>query len=138
MTAPRRLVVALVSIGLSTLIGATFMTSASAQEFAPTVTGVMVILTVKPGVTRDQVMAIMPAEIRETVQLYLGGKIRDWYSRGDGRGAVLLLNTPDVAEAEAIVEGLPLGKEHVMDHQYIAVGPLLPLRLLAGTAAPRP
>ena len=112
--------------------------SSAAQEISPTVTGAMVILTVKAGVTRDQVMAVMPAEIRETVQLYLAGKIRDWYSRGDGRGAVLLLNTKDVAEAQAIAEALPLGKAHVMDHEYIAIGPLLPLRLLAGNTAPRP
>jgi hypothetical protein len=139
MTIRRSRVFALAVIGLSMLIGATPMThSSAAQEISPPVTGVMVILTVKAGVTRDQVMAIMPAEIRETVQLYLGGKIRDWYSRGDGRGAVLLLNTKDVAEAQAIAEGLPLGKAHVMDHEYIAIGPLLPLRLLAGNAAPRP
>lgn len=112
--------------------------AANAQEISPAVTGVMVILTVKPGVTRDQVMAVMPAEIRETVQLYLGGKIRDWYSRGDGRGAVFLLNTPDVAEAAAIMERLPLGQAHVMDHDYIAVGPLVPLRLLMGGAVAKP
>jgi hypothetical protein len=116
-----------------TLIGATSMTNSSAaqaQAPSPTTTGVLVILTVKAGVTREQVMAVMPAEIRETVQLYLNGKIREWYSRGDGRGAVFLLDTSDVGEAEAIMEKLPLGKEKIMDHEYIAVGPLLPLRLL--------
>jgi len=101
-----------------------------AQATAPTTTGVMAILTVKAGVTREQVMAVMPAEIRQTVQLYLNGKIREWYSRGDGRGVVFLLDTSDVAEAHAIMEGLPLAKENVMDHEYIGVGPLLPLRLL--------
>jgi hypothetical protein len=116
-----------------TLIGATCMTHpsvAQAQATSPTTTGVMVILTVKAGVTREQVMAVMPAEIRQTVQLYLNGKIREWYSRGDGRGAVFLLDTRDVAEAETIMEGLPLAKQNLMDHEYIAVGPLLPLRLL--------
>ena len=116
-----------------TLIGTTSMTNSSvaqAQAAAPTATGVFVILTVKAGVTREQVMAVMPAEVRETVQLYLSGKIREWYSRGDGRGAVFLLDTRDVAEAESIMDSLPLGKEHFMDHEYIAVGPLLPLRLL--------
>ena len=103
---------------------------AQAQAVSPTTTGVIVILTVKAGVTREQVMAVLPAEIRETVQLYLKGKIREWYSRGDGRGAVFLLDTGDVAEAEAIMESLPLAKQHVMDHEYVAVGPLLPLRLL--------
>jgi hypothetical protein len=116
-----------------TLTGATSMAHSSvaqAQTISPTTTGVMVILTVKAGVTREQVMAVMPAEIRDTVQLYLNGKIREWYSRGDGRGVVLLLDTRDVAEAHAIMEGLPLGKQNLMDHEYIAVGPLLPLRLL--------
>ena len=51
-------------------------------------------------------------------------------SRVDGRGAVFLLDTKDVAEAHAIMEGLPLAKENLMDHEYIAIGPLLPLRLL--------
>jgi hypothetical protein len=116
-----------------TLIGATSMTHpsvAQAQAISPTTTGVMVILTVKAGVTREQVMAVMPAEIRQTVQLYLNGQIREWYSRSDGRGVVLLLDTRDVTEAHAIMEGLPLAKQNLMDHEYIAVGPLLPLRLL--------
>ena len=103
---------------------------AQAQATSPATTGVMVILTVKAGVTREQAMAVMPAEIRKTVQLYLNGKIREWYSRGDGRGVVLLLDTRDVAEAQTIMEGLPLAKEEIVDHEYIAVGPLLPLRLL--------
>jgi hypothetical protein len=80
---------------------------AQAQAISPTTTGVMVILTAKAGVTREQVMAVMPAEIRETVQLYLNGTIREWYSRGDGRGAVFLLDSRDVAEARTIMEGLP-------------------------------
>jgi hypothetical protein len=31
------------------------------------------------------------------------------------------------------MESLPLGKEHLLDHEYIPVGPLLPLRLLMGS-----
>ena len=101
---------------------------AEAQAVSPTTTGVLVILTAKAGVKREQIMAIMPKEIRATVQLYLNGQIREWFSRGDGRGVVLLLDSRDVAEAQAIVEGLSLA--NLMDHEYIAVGPLLPLRLL--------
>ena len=33
-------------------------------------------------------------------------------------------------EARAIMETLPLTKEQLMDHQYIPVGPLMPLRAL--------
>jgi hypothetical protein len=129
MKAIRHIVLALTL----TLIGATSMTNpsvAQAQAISPTTTGVMVILTVKAGVTREQIMAVMPSEIQQTVQLYLDGKIREWYSRGDGRGVVFLLDSRDVSEAHAIMEGLPLARQNLMDHEYIAVGPLLPLRLL--------
>jgi hypothetical protein len=108
------------------------------QTSTPTATGVFALLKAKPGVTREQVMAIMPAEIRATVQLYLGGKIREWYSREDGRGGVFLLNTRDVAEAESIMETLPLAKEGLLDHEYIPVGPLMPLRLLMGNQPAKP
>jgi len=106
---------------------------AQTQASTSTTTGVLALLKAKPGVTRERVMAIMPAEIRATVQLYLDGKIRDWYSREDGKGGVFLLNTSDVEEAKSIMESLPLGKEHLLDHEYIPVGPLLPLRLLMGS-----
>lgn len=112
-------------------------TSSIAQAPAavtPATTGVLVILTVKPGVKREQFAGVMPAEVRATAQLYLDGKIREWYSRGDGRGVIFLLDTKDVAEAHAIMDALPLAKENVMDHEYIPVGPLMPLRLLLGPA----
>ena len=80
-------------------------------------------------------MATMPAEIRATVQLYLDGKIRDWHSREDGRGAVFFQNAKDVAEASSIMETLPLAQQNLMDHEYIPVSPLMPLRLLIGTQA---
>jgi hypothetical protein len=94
---------------------------------SPKATEVMVILTAKQGVTREQIMKVMPAEIRATVKLYLDGKIRQWYSKGDGRGVVLLLDVKTVDEAHAVMDTLPLSKENLMDHDYIPVGPLLPL-----------
>jgi len=103
------------------------------QTSTSTTTGVFALLRAKPGITRERVMAVMPAEIRATVQLYLDGKIREWYSREDGRGGVFLLNTGDVEEAKSIMESLPLAKEDMLDHEYIPVGPLMPLRLLMGS-----
>jgi hypothetical protein len=37
-------------------------------------------------------LAVIPAEIRATVKLYLDGKIRQWYSRGDGKGVIFLVD----------------------------------------------
>ena len=101
----------------------------------PKTTGVLVIQTAKPGVTFQQVRAVMPAEIRATVQLYLDGKICEWYSRGDGKGVVFLLNTSTEDEARAIMKTLPLAKEELMEEEYVPVGPLMPLRMLMGPAA---
>ena len=106
---------------------------AQPQTSTSTTTGVFAVLTAKPGVTRERVMAIMPAEIRATVKLYLEGKIREWYAREDGRGAIFLLNAKNVAEASSIMESLPLAHEDMLDHQYIPVGPLMPLGLLLGS-----
>src|SRR5215469_6686588 len=96
----------------------------------PKITAVLTILTPKPGVTLEQVMKIMPAEIRATVPLYLEGKIQQWYTRGDGKGVIFLLNCKDVAEARALIENLPLTRENLMEEQFIPVGPLLPLGIL--------
>ena len=99
---------------------------------SPKTTEMMVILTAKQGVTRQQIMDVMPAEIRATVKLYLDGQIRQWYSRGDGRGVVLFLDVKTVDEAHEVMDTLPLSKENLMDHEYIPVGPLMPLVSLIG------
>ena len=101
----------------------------------PKTTEVLVIQTPKQGVTAQQVMAVIPAEIRATVKLYLDGKIRQWYSRGDGKGVIFLVDAKTEDEARALMETLPLAKEQLMDHQYIPVGPLMPLRALVGPGA---
>ena len=101
----------------------------------PKTTEVIVIQTAKQGVTPQQIMAIIPAEIRATVKLYLDGKIRQWYSRGDGKGVVFVVDAKNEVEARAIMETLPLAKEHLLDDQYIPVGPLMPLRALMGPGA---
>jgi hypothetical protein len=98
---------------------------------SPKTTEVMVILTAKQGITRQQIMNIMPDEIRATVRLYLDGKIRQWYSRGDGKGVIVLIDAKTVDEAHAI-DTMPLSKENLMDHEYIPVGPLMPLGALIG------
>jgi hypothetical protein len=99
----------------------------------PKTTAVLVIETPRKGVTPAQIMAVIPDEIRATVKLYLDGKIREWYSRGDGKGVVFLVDAKTEDEARAVVETLPLAK--LMDHQYVPVGPLMPLRALMGPGA---
>jgi hypothetical protein len=98
----------------------------------PPTTEVLVIETPRQGVTPQQIIAVMPSEVRATVKLYLDGKIREWYSRGNGKGAVFLVDAKTEDEARDLMETLPLAKEQLMDHQYVPVGPLMPLRMLIG------
>jgi hypothetical protein len=113
----------------------------SAQGSAPTppikVTDVMVTLTVKPGITRDQIVKVMHEEVSATVRLYLDGKIRQWYSRADGRGVVFILACSGVEEAKTMMEKLPLAKLNLMDYDYVGLGPLQPLNFLLADAPAR-
>ena len=96
----------------------------------PKVSEVMVIMTAKQGVIPQQIMSVMPDEIRATVKLYLDGKIRQWYSKGDGKGVIILIDAKTVDEAHAIIDAMPLSKENLVDHEYIPLGPLVPLAAL--------
>src|SRR3974377_1112235 len=91
----------------------------------PKTTEVLVVETPKQGVTPQQIMGVIPKEIGESVPLSLGGKTRQWYSRGDGKGVVFLVDAKTEDEARAIMETLPLRKEHFMDTQYIPARPPL-------------
>jgi hypothetical protein len=103
---------------------------APAEPPAPKTTEVMVIQTARVGVTREQIISTVPAETRATLRLYLDGKIRQWYSRGDDKGAILLIDAKTVEEAHKVVDTMPLPKENLVDHEFIPVGPLMPLAAL--------
>lgn len=94
------------------------------------VTQVLALLAVKPGIERAKVMAVMPEEIRATVQLHLEGKIQQWYGRADGLGVVFVLNCTSVEDARNSLAALPLLRENLVQMDYIALSPLFPLRLL--------
>src|ERR1041384_7109319 len=61
----------------------------------PKITAVLTLLTPNPGATVDQIMKIMPAEIRATVPLYLDGKIQQWFTRGDGKGVIFMIRSEE-------------------------------------------
>lgn len=101
-------------------------------------TRILAIGTVNPGVDPAAVRAILPAEVRETVKLYLDGKIDQWFSLQGRSGVAFILNVTDTATAGAMLEELPLGQAHLMRFELIPVGPLNPLRQLLGTPTGSP
>jgi hypothetical protein len=96
----------------------------------PKVTVVLATLTLKEGITRDQIAKVMPSEVRDTVGLYLDGKISQWYARGDGKGVVFILDCKSVEEARATLEKLPLVQANFASFEYLPLGPLTPLQVL--------
>jgi hypothetical protein len=48
--------------------------------------------------------------VRETVDLYLDGKIEQWYSLQGKPGVAFIINVTDPAVAHEMLEKLPLGK----------------------------
>ena len=101
----------------------------------PKTTDVLVLMTLRSGVPREDIAKVLPSEVRATVRLYLDGKIRQWFQRSDGRGVVFILPATTVADAQAIMESLPLAQANLVDHEYIALSPLGPLAALLGPTA---
>src|SRR5215475_111881 len=100
----------------------------------PKTTDVLVLMTLKSGVPREELAKVLPSEVRATVRLYLDGKLRQWFQRSDGKGVVFILPAITVADAEAVMDALPLAQAHLVDHEYVALSPLGPLGTLLGPA----
>jgi len=98
----------------------------------PKTTDVLVLMTLKAGVPREELAKVLPSEVRATVRLYLDGKLRQWFQRSDGKGVVFILPATTVADAQAIMESLPLAQANLVDHDYVALSPLGPLAALLG------
>jgi hypothetical protein len=101
-------------------------------------TRILAIGTVNPGVDPAAVRSILPTEVRETVKLYLDGKIDQWYSLQGRSGVAFILNVTDPAAAHDMLEKLPLGQAHLMSFELIPLAPLNPLRQLQGMTTTAP
>lgn len=101
-------------------------------------TRILAIGTVNPGADLAAVRSMLPIEVRETVKLYLEGKIDQWFSLQDRNGVVFVLNVTDTDAAAAMLEKLPLGQAHLMHFELMRLGPLNPLRQLPGMSAGSP
>jgi hypothetical protein len=101
-------------------------------------TRILAIGTVPAGADLAAVRSMLPVEVRETVKLYLDGKIDQWFSLQDRNGVVFVLNLSDPDAAAAMLEKLPLGQAHLMRFELIRLGPLNPLRQLPGMSAGSP
>ena len=78
----------------------------------------------------DRWKPLLPAEVRDTVRLYLAGKIDQWYLKQDQSGVVFVMNVTDPKEALELLGRFPFGQAGLMEFQIIPLGPIAPLRVL--------
>jgi len=105
------------------------MSQTSPMPITPT-TKILAIGTFAPGTDMQLVQHILPTEVRETAQLYLEGKIDQWYSLQDRAGVAFILNVADINQAHEMLEALPLGEARLMTFSLLPIGPLKPLSKL--------
>jgi hypothetical protein len=125
------------------LAAACFLVAAAPGALAQTppsttpTTKILAIGTFAPGTDMQLVQRTLAAEARATAELYLEGKIDQWYSLESRPGVVFILNVTDIGAAQAMLEALPLGKAHLMAFELHPIGPLNPLRQLLKSPEPR-
>ncbi len=101
-----------------------------ASLLAVPTTKLLAIGTFTAKATPEQWKPILPAEVRDTVRLYLDGKIDQWFLKQDQSGVVFLMNVTDPAEARALLGKLPLGQAGLMEFELVPLGPIAALRVL--------
>ncbi len=99
-------------------------------------TGVLAQLTLKSGINPPTLMAHMPAEVRDTVLLYLDGHISQWWALCDRPGVVFLFAATNVETVQQLMAPLPLVREDLVDLTFTRLGPLMPLRTLLNLDGP--
>ena len=90
---------------------------------------VMAIGTLKP-LTDEQRKTILPKEVPATLQLYLDGKMEQFWLRDGEVGVIFLMSVESVAEADSLLKGLPLGQVDLLTFDLLPIGPLAPLGML--------
>ncbi len=120
---------AMIALGLALATPALAQTPPAAVSAVPT-TRILAIGTLSGNRQSDAFRQVMPREVRETVDLYLKGKIDQWYVKQDQSGVVFILDVTSVEEARAMLEALPLGQAGLMHFDLTPLGPLNPLRML--------
>jgi hypothetical protein len=90
---------------------------------------VMAIGTLEP-LSQEQRQHYLPAEVPATLQLYLDGKMEQFWLRDKEAGVIFLMSVDSVAEVDRLLKALPLGQADLLTFDLMPIGPLLPLGML--------
>ena len=87
------------------------------------------------GVAPADFARYQQAELRQAWQLYGDGVIREMYTRTDAPNVVLMMEAPDLGQARAAIDGLPMVAAGVLTFDLMALGPFLHFQALFAPAA---
>jgi hypothetical protein len=87
---------------------------------------VFAIASANSTLTPDKLQQHMPNEVPATLQLYLDGKVEQFWFR-EKAGPIFLMNVESVEQAKATLDTLPLVADGLMSYELLQVGPLAPL-----------
>jgi hypothetical protein len=128
------------AVGLTAVLAAISPTASFAQSATPAsppssgldvpTTKLLAIGTFTAKGSPERWKPLLPAEVRDTVRLYLAGKIDQWYLKQDQSGVVFVMNVTDPKEALELLGKFPFGQAGLMEFQIIPLGPIAPLRVL--------
>jgi muconolactone delta-isomerase len=90
---------------------------------------VMAIGTLKT-LSLEQRQRYLPKEVPATLQLYLDGKMEQFWLRDKEAGVIFLMTVDSVEEADRLLKALPLGQADLLTFELMPIGPLLPLGML--------
>ncbi|HLY62360.1 MAG TPA: hypothetical protein VKV95_16585 [Terriglobia bacterium] len=90
---------------------------------------VMAIGTLKP-LSQEQRQQYLPKEVPATLQLYLDGKMEQFWMRDNEEGLIFLMSVDSVEEADRLLKALPLTEANLLTFDLMPIGPLWPLGLL--------
>jgi hypothetical protein len=90
---------------------------------------VMAIGTLKP-LTPEQEQTYLTKEVPATLQIYLDGKMEQFWLREKNAGVIFLMSVDSVAEADSLLKALPLGRANLLTFELMPIGPLSPLGML--------
>ncbi|MBB5327839.1 hypothetical protein [Tunturiibacter gelidoferens] len=93
---------------------------------------VMAVGTLKP-LSQEQRQQYLPKEVPATLQLYLDGKIEQFWLREKEVGVIFLMSVDSIDEADKLLKSLPLVQANLLTFELMPIGPLLPLGMLMTT-----
>jgi hypothetical protein len=132
---PRRTLIAVFTMLLASGTVAQPAPATPTAGFDVPTTKMLAIGTFTAKGSPSQWKPLLRAEVRDTVRLYLTGKIEQWYLKPDQSGVVFIINTTDPKEALDLLGRFPFGQAGLMEFQIIPLAPIGPLRVLLDDSA---